>query len=463
MEVARRAATRYAGGVKGARPSLQVCLFGHPQLREDGATLAFRAPARALSLLVYLLLHRDQPLARNSVALLFWPDLPESEARARLRYDVRVLRGALPSANGVPWIVADTRTIRWNPDAAIWLDVAEFERLAADPRTAIEAVELYGGDLADRLNDEWLQGPRDRLRELQSSLLWTLVESSRAQDDARRAFVYAQRLAQHDPWREDGLRARIALRYEMGDRAGALQTYRDFVARLRAELDVEPMRETTNAYERVLNAVDVPATPSAAPRRHNLPETVTSFVGRDAEVETLRTTLSHRRLLTLVGAGGVGKSRLSVEVARSIVERYADGVWLIELAPLVDPGLIVSAIGTVLGFQNSTEASLLDALREKRLLLLLDNCEHLIEAAASIVDRLVKACPQLHILVTSREPLRVEGERTERVISLALPEVRDQISPSVAELADAPAWSAAVSRSCSGFRDGVPTAGTRRE
>jgi predicted ATPase len=388
---------------------------------------------------VYLLLHRDQPLARGTVALLFWPDLPESEARARLRYDMRDLRAALPPSNGVPWIVADTRTMRWNPDAAIWFDVAEYERLAADPLTAVQAVELYGGDLADRLDDEWLQGPRDRLRELQRSLLWALVVSNRAQGHARGALVYAQRLAQHDPVREDSVRTLIELRYETGDRAGALQTYRDFVARLREELDVEPMSETTTAYERVLNAVDAPALPAAAPRRHNLPEAMTSFVGRDTDVETLRTTLSHRRLLTLVGAGGVGKSRLSVEVARSIVERYADGVWLIELAPLVDPGLIVSAIGTALGFQDSTEASLLAALQDKRLLLLLDNCEHLIEAAASIVDRLVKACPHLHILATSREPLRVEGERTERVVSLALPEVRDGISPSVAELADAPA------------------------
>jgi predicted ATPase/DNA-binding SARP family transcriptional activator len=349
---------------------------------------------------------------------MFWPDLPESDGRARLRYEIRNLRAALPATNGAPWIVADNRAIRWNPEAAVWLDIAEFERLAADPLTAVEAVELYGGDLANRLDDEWLQSPRERLRELQSTLLCGLVESSRGRDEPRRAMAFAQRLAQHDPWREDAVRALIELRYHQSDRAGALQTYRDFVQRLRMELDVEPMRETTAVYERVLNAVDVPAPHPTVPPKHNLPETMTSFVGREADIETLRTVLAKRRLLTLVGAGGVGKSRLAIELARSIDASFEDGVWLAELAPVVDPGLIAPTIGTVLGFQNSTDASLPLALRDKRLLLLLDNCEHLVDAAAAFADRLLKACPHVRILATSREPLRIEGERTERVVSL---------------------------------------------
>jgi predicted ATPase/DNA-binding SARP family transcriptional activator len=404
--------------VNAARPGLQVRLLGQPQLHDGSGPVDFRAPTRAISLLMYLLLHQDQALARDAVASMFWPDLPESEGRARLRYDIRDLRAALPATDGAPWIEADNRTIRWNPEAAVWLDIAEFERLAADPLTAARAVELYGGDLAARFDDEWLESPRERLRQLQSSLLWGLVESSRARNEPRRAVRYAQQLAQHDPWREDAVRALIELRHLLGDRAGALQTYRDFVQRLKAELDVEPMRETTIAYEHVLNAVEPPAAALIVSPKHNLPESMTSFVGRESDVETLRTALGQRRLLTLVGAGGVGKSRLAIEVARSIAERFADGVWLVELAPVVDAGLIASTIGTVLGFQSSTDASLPGALRQKQLLLLLDNCEHLIEAAAATVDRLVKACPKLRVLVTSREPLRVEGERTERVVNL---------------------------------------------
>jgi len=404
--------------MKVARPCLRIQLLGQPQLEWDGAPLGFRAPSRSLSLLVHLLLHRDETLARDSISVTFWPDLLRPDGRTKLREYLRSLLGALPKTTSTPWILADHRTLRWNPASSIWLDVAEFERLAADPLTVAQAVELYGGDLADRLDDEWLQSPRKGLRELQSSLLWKLVESSRGRNEPLRATAFAQRLAQHDPCREDAVRALIELRYHQGDRAGALQTYRDFVQRLRAELDVEPMRETTDVYERVIKAIDVPTTLLSVPPRHNLPESMTSFVGREVDVETLRAALAKRRLLTLVGAGGVGKSRLAIEVARSIETRFEDGVWLVELAPVVDPGLVASTIGTVLGIQNSTDASLPLALHEKRLLLLLDNCEHLIDVAAALVDRLLKACPHVRILATSREPLRIEGERTERVVNL---------------------------------------------
>jgi predicted ATPase/DNA-binding SARP family transcriptional activator len=359
----------------------------------------------------------DESLTRDSIALTFWPDLPQADGRAKLREYLRSLLGALPEVTSTPWILADNRTLRWNPASSIWLDVAEFERLAADPLTATQAVELYSGDLADRLDDEWLQSPRERLRELQSSLLWGLIESTRGQREPRRATAFALQLAQHDPWREDAVRALIELRYHQGDRAGALQTYRDFVQRLRTQLDVEPMRETAAVYERVLNAIDAPAAVSVSPK-HNLPESMTSFLGREADIETLRTALAKRRLLTLVGTGGVGKSRLAIEVARPLEASFIDGVWLVELAPVVDPGLIASTVGTVLGFQNSTDASLSIALREKRLLFLLDNCEHLIDATAALADRLLKACPHVRILATSREPLRIEGERTERVANL---------------------------------------------
>ncbi len=398
---------------------MRIQLLGQPKLQWGGAPFGFRGPPRSLSLLVYLLLHKAESVTRDSIVFTFWPDLLQSDGRAKLREYLRVLLGALPEVTSTPWVLADNRTLRWNPASSFWLDVAEFERLAADPLTAAQAAELYNGDLADRLDDEWLQSPRERLREVQSSLLWGLVESAGGRNEPRLAMAFALQLAHHDPWREDAVRALMELRCHEGDRAGALQTYRDFVRRLRVELDVEPMRETTAVYERVLTAVDMPAALPVLPK-HNLPEMMTSFVGREADLETVRDALAERRLLTLVGAGGVGKSRLAIEVARSINASFLDGVWLVELAPVVDPGaLIASVIGSVLGFQNSTDASLLVALREKRLLLLLDNCEHLIDSVAALVDRLAKACPHIRILATSREPLRIEGERTERVVNLA--------------------------------------------
>lgn len=412
----------------------QIELLGQPQLRADGTPHAFRAPARALSLLTYLLLHRAQPSPRDAVAFLFWPDLPESEARAKLRYDIRELREALPQGEGVTWILADNRTIRWNPEAPIWLDVAEFERLASVADGAAEAVALYGGDLAHRLDDEWLQAPRERLRELQSSLLFGLVESSRAQGDVRRAMSYAQRLVQHDPWREDAVRALIELRHESRDRAGALRLYSDFAERLQAELGAEPMYETTAVYQRVLAAAEAAFGP-----RHNLPVTLNTFVGRQREAEALRALLETRRLVTLIGAGGVGKTRLATEVARTLVDCFSDGVWLVELAPIADPTLIASTIAGALGLLSIPEPSLLATLQGKHLLLVLDNCEHLIADAARIVERFAAECPRMHVLATSREPLRIAGERLERVVSLELPATDGNTAPSIATLRESPA------------------------
>jgi predicted ATPase/DNA-binding SARP family transcriptional activator len=423
--------------VRRRKTTLQIRLFGQPQLRSDSGAVPFRAPRRAISLFVYLLLNRDEPVARDVAAFTLWPDIGESESRANLRYVIRDLRAALPPAEDVPFLLVDNRSIRWNPEAAVWLDVAEFQRLAADSATAGAAVDLYNGDLAARLDDDWLSGPREHFRELFVGLLNRLIESTRAKGDLGRAIEYARRLAAHDEWNENAVRALVELQHASGDRAGALLLYHDFVERLRAELGVEPMPETTAAYDRVIAAVEVqPATSQA---RHNLPLSLATFLGREREHESLRALLAERRLVTLIGTGGVGKTRLSVEVARSVLDRFADGVWLVELASITDPGLIASTVASSLGLHSTSEAALLMMLQNKQLLLVLDNCEHLIGDAARIVERFASACPQVRILATSREPLRAAGERTERVTSLALPEIDENDMPSFSSLQYSPA------------------------
>jgi predicted ATPase/DNA-binding CsgD family transcriptional regulator len=159
---------------------------------------------------------------------------------------------------------------------------------------------------------------------------------------------------------------------------------------------------------------------------HNLPSRLTSFVGREHEIGELSALVAARRLVTLVGAPGVGKSRLSLQIAAGLLDRFPDGVWLVELAPLTDPALVAQTVADVLGVREQPSqpltASLVDWLRSRRLLLLLDNCEHLIGGAAALADALLPACPGLHILATSREPLAIEGEVTRRVPSLGVPE-----------------------------------------
>jgi class 3 adenylate cyclase len=158
---------------------------------------------------------------------------------------------------------------------------------------------------------------------------------------------------------------------------------------------------------------------------NNLPQQSTSFIGREQELADLERLLGKTRLLTLTGSGGCGKTRLALQVGADALEHYADGVWLVELASLSDANLVPHAVATVLGLREETGKSILqtlaDHLADKRALLILDNCEHLLEAAAALVDLLLRRCPGLRIATTSREALGIAGEQSFRVPSLSLP------------------------------------------
>jgi predicted ATPase/DNA-binding winged helix-turn-helix (wHTH) protein len=156
----------------------------------------------------------------------------------------------------------------------------------------------------------------------------------------------------------------------------------------------------------------------------NLPAPVSDFIGREAELRELCELLGHNRLVTLVGTGGIGKTRLGLTAARAMLEEFADGVWLAELAPLADPDLVASTINTALGLQSGaawTSERLAAALRGRRLLLVMDNCEHLIGAAAREAETLLRAVPGVCILATSQEPLGLDGECTYRLSPLEFP------------------------------------------
>jgi predicted ATPase/class 3 adenylate cyclase len=159
---------------------------------------------------------------------------------------------------------------------------------------------------------------------------------------------------------------------------------------------------------------------------NNLPPQLTSFIGREHEMDEARNLLSATRLLTLIGPGGTGKTRLSLQIAAEQLSNFKDGVWLVELAPLTDPAFIISTIAStfevreVLGVPLSS--IVIDYLRARQLLLIFDNCEHLIEAIAQIADQLLHACPQLKIISSSREALGIHGETVYRVPSLSLPD-----------------------------------------
>jgi predicted ATPase len=162
---------------------------------------------------------------------------------------------------------------------------------------------------------------------------------------------------------------------------------------------------------------------------HNLPSELSSFVGREKELaEVKQRMLEDTRLLTLIGSGGCGKTRLALAAAGELVQRFEDGAWLVDLAPLADPALVPQAVGSTLGVREQPgrplSETLSDYLRSKKMLLVLDNCEHLVEACAELAGALLRSSPELRVLATSREALGIIGEVAWPVPSLSLPDLR---------------------------------------
>ena len=431
---------------------LRISLFGRASLFHKGRPFEFRAPERAMALLGYLLLHRDEELTRDHVAFTLWPDLPESASRTKLRrYLHYLLTLGLPREVDIPWILSDKRMIRWNPVADARIDLDEFLRFGADSETYEPAIDLYRGELLSDLDEEWLRAPRADLRERYLSMLTTLTDRTRSSGDHANTCLYAKRILNVDPWREEALRALMAAMHASGDRTGAVRVYRDFAESLRTEMGLEPSPATFQLYEQLSTAPGPPSdlqntTGRNTDRRlrlNNLPADITSFVGREGEIRNLRDLILERRLVTLTGVGGIGKSRLAIETARTLLDQIPDGIWLVELASIQEPESVASRIGTVIDVRERPGEALIDTLstqlKPRALLIILDNCEHLIGAVATVAERLLRECKDLRILATSREPLRILGEHLEQVEPLPTLGDAEIRIPTLVELSTTPA------------------------
>ncbi|MGH2819640.1 MAG: ATP-binding protein, partial [Actinomycetota bacterium] len=223
----------------------------------------------------------------------------------------------------------------------------------------------------------------------------------------------------------------MRLHMAAGDRAEALRAYARCRELLTAELGVDPALETEAVYLETLRAgLDSPITVSIGPESEggpagNLPAATTTFVGRDRDLEGVAASLERARLVTLTGVGGVGKSRLALEAAARFTAAYPDGAWQLELTRVATADSVSHAVAVTLGAQQRPEAtvedSIVDLLRNKHLLLVVDNCEHVLDAIARLLETVLRACPRVVVLATSRERLGLDGEHVMVVEPLDLP------------------------------------------
>jgi predicted ATPase/DNA-binding SARP family transcriptional activator len=381
------------------------------------------------SLLAYLALD-PKAHPREKLACLFWGDCSDTLSHTSLRTALAVLRKHL----GTDAIIANRATVQINLAHFCMIDALEFAKAldlhnAHSRQAEIEKIEsaisLYQGDLLAGFYDDWIDIERERYRSMFIDALLLMTQKMRARSEYKRAVEYASRVLQTDPANEAAHQHLMCCYLAMGKRLEALRQFKQCKQVLRDELGVEPSRDTIVLFETIRRANDMSQSYQAM--LTNLPTPVTSFVGREQELAQVKQLFSTTRLVTLTGAGGIGKTRLAKQVAFELVNEFRDGAWFVELTELKDSALVPRAVAKTMGVREVSDESidqiLIRALATRHALMVLDNCEHLVETCAQLCERLLSACPTLTILATSREILGINGETVWRVPPLKMPEV----------------------------------------
>jgi predicted ATPase/Tfp pilus assembly protein PilF len=337
--------------------------------------------------------------------------MSEERARANLSTAVYNLRQLLPRA-----IEANRKTAAFNPDQPVWLDTAVLQQALDDADESLAtAAALYRGPFLEGVYPQdapeleaWLQQERERWRLLALTALDRLSQQQ-SQTGAWAEAIHSLRcLLTIEPWREESHRALMRLLARTGQFNAALVQYETCRALLLDELGVEPMAETTAVYQRIEAA-------RQRPQRHNLPPQPTPLIGRAVELGQLFAWFNDptRRLITLAGSGGSGKTRLALAAARDQAYAFLDGVHFIPLAETTSAAGLMPAITAALGLTLTAaeeQPQLLTYLREKEILLLLDNVEQALEPIADLVLAMLEAAPRLRLILTSREYLQLRWE-----------------------------------------------------
>ena len=396
---------------------------------------------KAAALVKLLALAPGHRIHREQAMDLLWPDSGRKAASNSLRSTLHVARKVLDPSVGSRYLASEDESLVLCPEGDLWVDIAAFEEAAATARRAKEpatyrtALDLYADDLLpeDRY-EEWTEGRRGELRQLYLALHIELAGLYEELHEHESAIEVLRTATAKEPNLEEAHLGLMRLHALSGRPERALAQYERLRDALSGGLGTQPATATRRLRDEI-SAGGLPMTPSVGLLReeklpgvgnHNLPTQRTSFVGREQELVEVKRMIAMTRLITLTGAGGSGKTRLALEVARDLAGMYPDGVWLVELAPLSVGELVPQAVATILGVPERSDQPLAEALvevmRSREMLLVVDNCEHLIEAVVGPVDALLASCPGLRVLATSRIPLGVYGEHEYSVPTLSVPD-----------------------------------------
>lgn len=409
---------------------LELQLFGPFVALVRGEPLPHLRSRKGHWLLALLALRQGRSVSREWLAGTLWPESEPGQAFYNLRQCLTNLRQALGNAALV--LQSPTPQMLCLAHEAVEVDVTAFDTAFADgsPAALAAAAFLYRGPLLEGCAEEWAVTERAVREQNYLALLERLAGHAAARGEPAAAARTLRVILTVEPFRETAHCALMQALMDCGDSVAAMQVYRDLRLLLRRELNADPAPATEACFrdlrvreKRTSLFFNPPLERSTSAPVRRLPVPLTALIGREQNLEELMTWLGTERLVTLTGAGGVGKTRLAIALGEALT--YPDGVWFVELAALTDPEGLTLSVAKALNLPEKSPHAPLElltaALAGRTLLLILDNCEHLRDGCALLVSHLVARCPNLRILVTSRQPLGLTGERLYRVPSLALP------------------------------------------
>jgi len=404
---------------------LTIRLFGPIRVLVEGEPMPHVRSRKALWLLALLVLRDGRPAAREWVASALWPDADGGVGLANLRPVVSELRRALGS-QGERLQAPDRNSLVFDLGGAE-VDVVRFDR-AFKSGDFQRAVEFYDGALLEGCLEEWSHQERN-VREAEClTALETLAKQALEDGDLVLASSLYGRAVAVDPWRDAPRRGLMQALAKSGDVNAALQAYRDFAHLLSAEAGTAPDRETTALYDGFRADLRRPPRRTGGERLtpNNLSKPLGELIGREDERLDVAALLRRSRFVTLSGMGGIGKTRLAMAVASSALKEHPGGVWFVQLDTLTEGRAVPQAVAEALGVReeigHQLSRKIADRICQGPSLLVLDNCEHLLNDAAWFATGLLRECPDLRVLATSREPMGIPGEIVWPVPALAFPE-----------------------------------------